>query len=464
MSVLPWRQKSVPMTQQIKRLTRELDLTTGFDNDDELGESVAEFVGVLHAKIAESVAATVGIAAQAPALSMIASETADTGNELAKSSENIASSSEQVTTTLERELVPRANDVAALSNKVASAIRTCESDSGQVLNNIDAISTAERHLATAITSIESQLEEVVRVIGVISSISKQTNLLALNAAIEAARAGVHGRGFAVVAEEVRNLASHTTDATDQVSSIIDKFREDVSGLHRAGDQMEIAVNEGESGVRNMRKELTTVSNAMDELDTKVSDIAHSTNEMSSAMNMVNQDVQTVSRVAADMQQKSVQAGELSNAVHRQSDRLLEGIGGFKLKIHKQAQEAIVGAARDVALVSGDASSAEASLRQLLQKDSRFELLYLVGKDGVQISENVFADPQRASVAASAKGKKWGQRQWFSAVVSSGQPHITSLYRSSATNDFCFTVSVPVYSNDGALVRVLGADVRLSSLI
>ncbi|MDX1492265.1 MAG: methyl-accepting chemotaxis protein [Pseudohongiellaceae bacterium] len=464
MKLLAWRKESVSLTQQIKQLTRSLDLTEQFPHDDELSRAMGDLLGVLHGKIAESVAATVGIAAQAPALSTIARETAETGRELAQSSENIASSSEEVTTTLERELVPRANDVAALSNKVAEAIRSCETGSGEVLQNIDAISSAEKHLATAIKSLEAQLEEVIRVIGVISSISKQTNLLALNAAIEAARAGVHGRGFAVVAEEVRDLAGHTTDATDQVSAIIDKFKSDVSGLQQAGGQMEVAVEDGENGVRNMRKELHTVSSAMGELDVKVSDIAHSTNEMSSAMNMVNRDVQTVSRVASDMQSKAVQVGELSSAVHKQSDRLLEGIGGFTLKIHKLAQQVMVGVAKESSLISGNMSMAEQTLRTVLERDSRFELLYLVGSDGIQISENIFADQEYMSEASSARGKNWRQREWFSAVIDSGQPYITPLYRSAATDDFCFTVSVPVFNSDGQLVRVLGGDVRLSSLV
>ena len=463
MGAINWPWGRAKLSERLDVILTRQDLTRRLDNTDATSRRIDQFLDNLHERIGQSLSAAVAIAGHTPALTAMAGTAEVTGRDLARASDTIASTSEEVTATLEAELVPGAAALAQFSGQVAHALRQCETGSEQVLAHIGVISDSEQHLGGAIGRLQAQLEEVVQVIGVIADISKQTNLLSLNAAIEAARAGVHGRGFAVVAEEVRRLAHHTTDATDQVAGIIERFRGDMEQLAGAGAQMQSAVESGEAGVRGMRTELVEVRSAMDELDDRVGVIATGTEQIGAAVSAMNKDVHTVSHAAAQLLDTAVEVGALGKAVHAESDHLLEGMGGFQLALHHKAREAVEQLGRNAVLASGSAGAAESAMRQALARDARFELLYLVTGDGVQLTENVFADDLRDLDGSRARGRNWSQRHWFRAVVQSGEPHISDVYRSDATDAFCFTVAVPITDTDGRLLRVLGADVRLSAL-
>lgn len=129
----------------------------------------------------------------------------------------------------------RTSEVSASLGEASANVTAAASSSDEFALSISEISrqaanSAElaRHAAKStseadatIAGLSASTGEIGKIVELISSIAQRTNLLALNASIEAARGESAGRGFAVVAAEVKELATRTGQATDEVA---DKIR------------------------------------------------------------------------------------------------------------------------------------------------------------------------------------------------------------------------------------------------
>ncbi|ONG46111.1 hypothetical protein BKE38_25705 [Pseudoroseomonas deserti] len=187
---------------------------------------------------------------------------------------------------------------------------------------ITARATAEMQRTDAtVRALASGAQRIGDVIGLINNIAGQTNLLALNATIEAARAGEAGKGFAVVASEVKNLASQTAKATEEISAQI--------------AQIQTATQEAVGAIQGIGGTIGEISNiagsiatAVDEQGQATQEIARSVQKTAVSTREVTQNITGVSQAASVTGQSAQDVLEAAGQVAKQAGQLGVEVGTF----------------------------------------------------------------------------------------------------------------------------------------
>lgn len=134
--------------------------------------------------------------------------------------------------------------------------------------------------ADGLTSAISDIENVARMV---QAIAGQTNLLALNATIEAARAGEYGRGFAVVAQEVKVLATRTTQALVDIQTRTGSMGQTIAGVRSATQSMSNVIAQVEEVARAITGSVRQQSEATQKIAESVEGAAARTHQVSSTI-------------------------------------------------------------------------------------------------------------------------------------------------------------------------------------
>jgi methyl-accepting chemotaxis protein len=181
--------------------------------------------------------------------------------------------------------------------------------------------------AAVIDTLGQRSQEIGGIVSVITSIAEQTNLLALNAAIEAARAGEQGRGFAVVADEVRNLASRTRQATDEISGMIASIQQETGNAISTMEQGNTLMQEGLSRNAKVAAALAHIDEQSRSAGEQFASITTATQEQSNTATLLSANLQSialanseqrevVSNLAVTAQELNALAADLRKEVDR----------------------------------------------------------------------------------------------------------------------------------------------------
>jgi methyl-accepting chemotaxis protein len=157
--------------------------------------------------------------------------------------------------------------------------------------------------ASVIDTLGQRSQEIGGIVSVITSIAEQTNLLALNAAIEAARAGEQGRGFAVVADEVRNLASRTRQATDEISGMIASIQQETGNAISTMEQGNTLMQEGLSRNAKVAAALAQIDEQSRSAGEQFASITTATQEQSNTATLLSANLQSIA--LANSEQREV---------------------------------------------------------------------------------------------------------------------------------------------------------------
>ncbi|PKL60500.1 MAG: hypothetical protein CVV33_02345 [Methanomicrobiales archaeon HGW-Methanomicrobiales-4] len=239
------------------------------------------------------------------------------------------------------------SNIAIKSESVARLASSAENKSKlgiQMAKNtetaMEGITRTSAEVDTIVHDIRSEMDQIGKIVKLISDIANQTNLLALNAAIEAARAGDAGRGFAVVAAEVKSLAQESRQSAENIADMISTLQTKSQKAADAVGSSVTNVHEGNALLSETITAFTSIAESIEDISNHVTDMASVTEEQAASVEEITA---SVNEVASLLNNTVRQALDSSAATEEASAALA------------QIVQAIQSVSQSVETVSGEMS-------------------------------------------------------------------------------------------------------------
>ncbi|MBP3127496.1 methyl-accepting chemotaxis protein [Thalassospira sp. ER-Se-21-Dark] len=276
-----------------QRARKISELTTGFDQE------ISVVLKTLASAATEMQSTATGMSSTAEETSRQSGIVAAAAEQASTNVQTVASATEQLSASI-AEITQQVSQSSTVANR---AVEDAEKTNIQI-----------RGLAEA-------AQKIGDVVGLISDIAEQTNLLALNATIEAARAGDAGKGFAVVAAEVKNLATATSRATEDITN-------QITGIQNETDGAVTAIGTISSTITEISEISAAIASAVEEQGAATLEITRNVQEASVGTTEVTSNIVSVNEAAGSTGAAAEQVLSAASELSRESESLRHKVEEF----------------------------------------------------------------------------------------------------------------------------------------
>ncbi|WP_044415491.1 HAMP domain-containing methyl-accepting chemotaxis protein [Halarcobacter anaerophilus] len=223
-------------------------------------------------------------------------------------------------------LTNSSNDTAASLEETAAALEQITSNITQNTQNVVRMSKYANELnnsandgenlaqetTSSMDDIDKQVNAINDAITIIDQIAFQTNILSLNAAVEAATAGEAGKGFSVVAQEVRNLASRSAEAANEIKSLVEHATTKANDGKKIADRMI-------DGYTNLNENISKTIDIIKDIEMSSKEQQSGIEQINDAVTQLDGQTQENASVAAHTREVAIQTQHIALSVVKNTD-------------------------------------------------------------------------------------------------------------------------------------------------